>query len=372
MIKVLQIACYMYPHRGGIEQVVRDINNSIKDDYEVRVLCFNHEHGTVTDEVDGISITRVNCQTKVASQSIAFGYSAVLKKTLKEYQPDIVIFHYPNPYLAHSLMKYLKHKTFKLVLFWHLDITKQKILGKLFKGQNLRLLKAADKIIATSPNYINESPWLSLYKDKCVLISLCVDETRLKYNDVDIKHSNEIKNKYKDKFICFAFGRHVEYKGLTYLIEASKYLPDNYVILIGGAGPLTKTLEQQAKGDSKISFLGKISDEELRAYLLSCDVFCFPSITKNEAFGLGLAEAMYYSKPCVTFTIPGSGVNYVNLNGITGLEVENRNSEAFAKAIIDITIKDNNYGINARNRVIDNFLSETFKKNIKNMLKDLK
>ena len=62
-------------------------------------------------------------------------------------------------------------------------------------------------------------------------------------------------------------------------------------------------------------------------------VFCFPSITKNEAFGLALAEAMYYGKPAVTFTIPGSGVNEICPNGQTGIEVPNRDVDAYAKAI---------------------------------------
>ena len=62
-------------------------------------------------------------------------------------------------------------------------------------------------------------------------------------------------------------------------------------------------------------------------------MFCFPSISKNEAFGLALAEGMYYEKPAVTFTIPGSGVNYVSLNRVTGIEVENRNVEKYADAM---------------------------------------
>lgn len=53
-------------------------------------------------------------------------------------------------------------------------------------------------------------------------------------------------------------------------------------------------------------------------------MFAFPSVTKNEAFGVALAEAMYCYTPAVTFTIEGSGVNWVNLNGITGIEVSQR------------------------------------------------
>ena len=370
MKKILQIDNYMFPHIGGIEQTTRDVANSLKDEYEVKILCFNHEKGTITDSVDGVSVTRVNCQTKIGSQSIALSFGKVLKKTLKNYQPDIVIFHYPNPFTASFLEKYLKNKKFKFMLYWHLDITKQKILGKLFTGQNKRLLKYADKVIATSDIYIKGSPWLSEYKEKCVVVPSCINTERLMYNESHISNAKKIKEKYNGKTICFAFGRHVPYKGISYLIQASKYLDDNYKILIGGKGPLTEELKKEAKSNINVEFLGKLSDDELKSYLLACDIFCFPSITKNEAFGLGLAEAMYYSKPCVTFNIPGSGVNYVSLNNVTGLEVENGNVEAYACAIKDV-LNHPEFGINARNRVEKLFTFEKFQSNIKNVINDL-
>ena len=76
-----------------------------------------------------------------------------------------------------------------------------------------------------------------------------------------------------------------------------------------------------------------MSDEELNSYHYAASVFAIPSITKNEAFGVALAEAMYCGTLAVTFTIPGSGVNWVSLNGETGIEVPNGDDEAYAKAI---------------------------------------
>ena len=97
MEKVLQITNYMYPHIGGIEQVTRDIGNSLKGKYEQKIICFNHEKGNKNDNVDGIEVNRVNCQCKIASQSIALSYVKKLKKIINEYNPNIVIFHYHNP-----------------------------------------------------------------------------------------------------------------------------------------------------------------------------------------------------------------------------------------------------------------------------------
>lgn len=371
MKKILQITNYMYPHIGGIEQVSRDILDCTKDIYEERILCFNHEKGNCIDEVDGVTVTRVNCQVKISSQQIALSFGKYLKNELKIFNPDIVIFHYPNPFEAFYLTRYLKNKKFIFILYWHLDITKQKILGKLFSSQNKKLLKYADRIVATSPNYIDGSRWLSTYKDKCRIIPCCVNSKRLEYNENHLNIAEIIRKKYYSKKICFAFGRHVEYKGIEFLIKASKLLDDSFIVLIGGTGPLTDKLKKLASNMNNVVFLGRIDDDNLKGYLLACDVFCFPSITKNEAFGIGLAEAMFYSKPCVTFTIPGSGVNYVSLNNVTGIEVENRNFEAYAEAIKKISSDQSLmdfFGKNAKKRIDNLFLQKKFDLSIKALL----
>ena len=101
---------------------------------------------------------------------------------------------------------------------------------------------------------------------------------------------------------------------------------------------------------------------------------CFPSITKNEAFGLALAEGMYFGKPAVTFTIPGSGVNYVNINGETGLECNNSDYKEYADALDKLIVDENlryKYGEAARKRVLDNFTKEVFYRNFMTLITEL-
>lgn len=164
---------------------------------------------------------------------------------------------------------------------------------------------------------------------------------------------------------------HVPYKGMTYLVKAGKLLDDSFKIYIGGSGPLTDELKAEAAECSNIEFLGRVSDDDLMAYYDACDIFCFPSITKNEAFGIALAEGMYYEKPAVTFTILGSGVNYVSLDGVTGIECPNGDYKAYAEALKKLA--DNSelrreYGINGHNRVVENFAFDKFKENILKLL----
>lgn len=372
--KVLHISNYLYPHIGGIEQVTRDCMNSLNGLYEQKVICFNNEKKTEIDFVDNIEVTRVGCFMKIASQSLSFCYKKEIKKIMKNYEPDVIIFHYPNPFVAHYLRKYLKKKDFKFILWWHLDITKQKVLRTFFRKQNKRLLSYADKIVATSPIYIKGSKYLTENKDKCVVIPCCVNEERLQYTKLHLEKAQEIKQKFKDKAICFAFGRHVEYKGLTYLVQASKLLNDDYVVLIGGQGPLTKKLKKKAEKDGKVFFLGELSNDELKEYLLACDVFCFPSITKNEAFGIGLAEAMYYEKASVTFNVEGSGVNYVSINNITGIEVKNGDVKAYCEAIKELASnkeKTKKYALEAKKRCHEKFLFSSFETSVKELLEEV-
>ena len=374
-MKVLHISGYYHPHIGGIEQTANDCVDAFADRCEQRVVCFNHEKGDVVDRVDGVEVIRAGCFAKVASQQLSFSFGKLLKKTLREFQPDIVIFHYPNPLAAHFLLKQLKrYPVCKLVVWWHLDITKQKILGKLFRGQNKRILRRADKIVATSPNYIDGSPYLSTVREKCVVIPSCVGKSRVGSDDDLLSKAMELRKQNEGKTICFAIGRHVPYKGLEYLVRASKLLDEQYVIWIGGAGPLTEELKQLASGDRKVIFLGQLSDKDVKVHMLACDIFCFPSITKNEAFGLALAEAMAYGKPSVTFTIEGSGVNYVSLNGVTGIEVANRDVEAYAEAIKkladDPTLRKT-YGEAAKAREEELFSIAKFREKVLHMIESL-
>lgn len=366
MKRILHIAKYYYPFRGGTEQIAQDCVSSLTE-YEQKVFCFNHEAGSLKDEVEGIDIIRCECFAKISSQSLSFSYGIKLKKQIKTFKPDIVIFHYPNPFAAHYLLKYISDET-KLIIYWHLDIVKQTILRKMFWIQNMRLIKRANKIIATSPNYIHGSYWMNKASEKCVVIPNCINEKRLEATAESKQIEVKIREENKSKVICLAVGRHTKYKGFAYLIQASKYLDDRFRIFIAGEGELTEELKREAVGDNKIKFLGLISDNELRAYLSAMDIFCFPSITKNEAFGLALAEGMYYGKPAVTFTVKGSGINYVSLNGRTGIEVPNCDVKAYADAMKELAndkeLRDE-YGRNGRNRVIENFLDEQFVENIR-------
>ena len=384
MKKILQISNYLYPNRGGIEQIAQYIMNSLSEDgYPQRLICFNEtardgDHvcrrgETARDTVDGVEVTRCGCFAKIRSQSLSVTFHRELKRLLRDFRPDIVIFHYPNPLMAASLLRLLPDGT-KLIVYWHLDIVKQKLLRLLFTGQNRRLLRRADLLIATSPPYVDGSPWLSAVREKCVIVPNCISAARMQPTDAAYAAAEEIRRTYPGKILCVAVGRHTQYKGFEYLIRAAKTLDSRFAFLITGAGEETEKLKQEAAGDPRICFLGVVDDTTLKGCLLAADIFCFPSITKNEAFGLALAEALYYGKPAVTFTIPGSGVNYVCPDGECGLEAPNRDVAAYSerlKRLGDDPALRERLGENGRKRAETLFMYPQFSDRIRRIIRDL-
>ena len=159
-------------------------------------------------------------------------------------------------------------------------------------------------------------------------------------------------------------GRLVAYKGYRYLVESAKYLDDDYIVLIGGTGPLKEELQREIEHlglAGKVILLGRVSDEELPAYYGACKLFCLSSVQKTEAFGIVQIEAMSCGRPVVATNIPGSGVSWVNAHGVSGLNVTPGNARELAEAIKRITVNEDvyrEYSIRAEKRYRDVFTKE--------------
>ena len=354
-MKILHISKYYYPYRGGVENICKYIVDNEKN-HQTAVLCFNANRKCSVDNVDGIVVYRVGAWITVARQALSPLYFTVLRKVLKEFKPDVIHFHWANPFPAAVLLTMIP-KSIKLIVHWHMDIIKQAKIYPFIKPIETSLLKRANIIIVTSPQYKNGSIPLQPFKEKIRIVPNAMDQESFTLRDNDQDTIDGIKNKYNNKKIVFFVGRHILYKGLSYLLEAEKFVKSDCVFVIAGSGPLTKELANSCSSQ-RVFFVGPLDDESLRCHHYAASVFAFPSITKNEAFGVALAEAMYCRTPSVTFTIKGSGVNWVNINGVTGIEVPNGDVEQFAKAIDTLLCDEllaSRYGENAHQRVVDNF-----------------
>lgn len=353
-MRILHISKYYYPYIGGVENICKYlVDNTLTE--EVAVVCFNDKRHDSIDVVDGVKVYRVGAWVTIARQALSLSYFTILRRAIKEFQPDVIHFHWANPFPA-SVLLCMIPKNVKLIIHWHMDIIKQAKIYPLIKPVETMLLNRADRIVVTSPQYRDGSKPLQPYKLKIRVVPNAFDKglfDKVLEND----HSEEVKARYDGKKIVFFIGRHIQYKGLPFLLEAEKYVKGDCVFLIAGGGPLTEDLKAICKS-KRVKFIGRLSDEELVWHHKAASVFAFPSITKNEAFGVALAEAMYCYTPAVTFTIKGSGVNWVNQNGITGIEVANKDVVAYAEAIDKLLSNETlarKYAEAAHLRAVENF-----------------
>ena len=250
-----------------------------------------------------------------------------LRKINKEY--DIIHIHHPDPMACLAL--FLSGYKGPVVLHWHSDILKQKMLLKLYSPLQNWLLRRAKVIVGTTPVYVQESPFLENIQRKVISVPIGIDEMKPVPGRVA-----QIKERYAGKKIIFSLGRLVEYKGYEYLIKASQKLNDDYIILIGGKGPLQEYLQSlidELGVRKKVKLLGFIDDKDLPDYFGACDLFCLSSIWKTEAFGIVQIEAMSCGKPVIAMNIPESGVSWVNINRFSGINVKPEDADALAEAI---------------------------------------
>jgi rhamnosyl/mannosyltransferase len=292
---------------------------------------------------------------KAAATMIAPKLVTRLRKIQGEY--DIIHIHHPDPMSCLAL--YLSGYKGPVILHWHSDILKQGVLLKFYQPLQSWLIRRASTIVGTTPLYLKASPFLQKAQQKTVVIPIGIPEP-IRQKEL----AAEIRAKYKGKKIIFALGRMVKYKGFAYLIKAAHQLDDDCIILIGGKGPLHNKLQAliETEGvDKRVKLIGFIKGEELPAYYEACDLFCLSSIMKTEAFAIAQVEAMSFGKPVVATRIPGSGVSWVNADGISGLNVEPKDSGALADAIQRILTDEELYGqlsVGARRRYETTFTQE--------------
>jgi len=133
----------------------------------------------------------------------------------------------------------------------------------------------------------------------------------------------------------FFIGRHEERKGLSILLEALSKLPPDVHLWIASDGPQTAELKTRFASDSRIEWLGRISDAEKISRMSRASVFCAPSL-HGESFGVVLLEAMAAGTPVVASNL--DGYRNVATDDETALLVETGNVASLASALARVLV----------------------------------
>ena len=196
-MKILHISKYYYPYIGGVENICKYIVDHSKN-HQVAVICFNEGRNDIVDFVDEVTVYRVASRINIARQALSLSYFTMLKKALREFKPDIIHFHWANPFPAAVLLCMIP-KEVKLVVHWHMDIIKQSTLYHFIKPFETALLKRADKVVVTSPQYRDGSKPLQPFKEKVKIVPNAIDESNFVLRSDDKVQSYVQMTRYRLK-----------------------------------------------------------------------------------------------------------------------------------------------------------------------------
>lgn len=364
---ILQVGKFYYPVKGGVENHLYLLCNELKREYRMEILVANEGFKGYSEFVEQVKVRRLMNFGTLFSMS----FCPTMAFWFRKIKSKIIHVHLPNPLADFSYL--IARPAGKLLVMYHSDIVRQRILLPLYRPILLALLRRAELIIATSQNYIDSSYILRRFYHKCVVVPLGVNLERFKLTDSIQEKVNEIRNKFGNRILLFV-GRLVYYKGLEYLIEAMRDISAHLLII--GTGPLERKLNNMARTfsvENKISFLYQISDEDLPAYYHASEIFILPSIERSEAFGIVQLEAMACGKPVISTRL-NSGVPFVNLDGETGVVVEPRSSKEISRAA-NMLLSDERLrrrlGEKGRSRVEEMFTKERVATQIKEIYRRL-
>ncbi len=328
-MKVLQVGRFYPLPVGGVEQVIRNIFEGLN---AVGIICDVLSYSkTFSSSIEATSAGTIYRSASLGcfrSTWLAPLLPWHLKRLAGNY--DVIHLHHPDPMSA--LAFFLLRPKVKLVLHWHCNIVRQRI-GRLLVAPLIHwLLRRADAIIVTTPSY-KQTRYLIEWCDKVRVIPIGIGDETL---PVDTERLRAIRDTYTGRFIVLAVGRLIYYKGFEYLIKAARLLDDQIVILIAGEGKDRNKLEgliKKMQMQERVKLLGYLDEADLACYYRACDLFCMSSVANSEAFGIVQLEAMKFGKAIVSTVIPESGVNWVNADRISGINVQAKDSQALARAI---------------------------------------
>ena len=320
-MRVVMVSKHYFPFLGGLESRVKWLAEwLVHAGDQVTVVTAAEEGVRGSECLEGVTVNRHPPAFSLLNALVCPG---VLRDLLKlDY--DVADVNLPDPVNAVFTLIACTLRRRPYVVTYHADIHKTGFAGRLFTFfysplQQL-VLTFAHAILVTSPDYAHSSAPLKPHLGKTVVAPSFVNADRFTPN-VDGTRMRAELGVTAGKMVLFV-GRLVPYKGLDVLLDAFRRVASDVdaTLVIAGEGPLESRLKAQAQTlgvANRVVFAGRVPDERLPELYAACDVFVLPSVTRQEAFGLVLVEALACGKPAVTTNF--SGMPYVV--GDAGLKV---------------------------------------------------
>jgi rhamnosyl/mannosyltransferase len=194
--------------------------------HAVTVLATSHTRHTHTIDRHGVRVIKAARLAHLASTPL----SPALVQQARHLHADVVNLHMPYP---PGDLAALAMRTTPLVVTYHSDVVRQQRLLQVYRPLLHRTLTHAARIIATSAPYIQSSPFLRRYAQKCRVVPLSVDIAR--FAAADENAGSMLRQRYgvgANDHVVLSVGVLRYYKGLHVLLDAMRHV-DATLLIVG-------------------------------------------------------------------------------------------------------------------------------------------
>jgi glycosyltransferase involved in cell wall biosynthesis len=282
------------PYIGGVETHVREISERlVKRGYEVEVLTTDPSGELLKEEeINGVKVRRF----KTWAPSEAYYFSRDLRRYLMENSEEYDIVHAHNYHAFPALYAARAKDRNRLFFTPHYHGSGHTFLRILLHIPYRHLAKIifekADQVIC-----------ISNFEKNLVMKKFSIDDKKVKMvpNGINLKEfEGLIKNRRGNHKTILYIGRLERYKGVDYLIKALPKIDKDIRLEVVGKGPhkqiLLKLVNRLGVAD-RVRFYQDLSREALLQKYADADLFVL--LSKYEAFGISVAEALASGTPCI-------------------------------------------------------------------------
>lgn len=294
-MKVLLITPVFWPRRGGGENYLHYMCQSLSAEHEVFVLTPARELSG-RHMVGRVTVDYVPYRTIAGTEWIS---PRLMRSKIRELRPDIV--HLSGPSLVADAGAILcRMSGRRTVMTYHAHLNLEKPISRAFHALSLRIaLPMNDRIIVTTPMYREELARSGIDPEKLVTIPVGADTSRFRGKARNWREG--------EKTILFVGGLDWQhrYKRPDLLLEAfGRIAPGREVRLVFvGRGEEAVALRTRA-GEmglaGRVLFRPDVEDAFLPKEYAEADVMVLPSPNEQEGFGIVLLEAMASGTPVIT------------------------------------------------------------------------
>lgn len=278
MKTILIFSAYYYPHLGGIERYIDGLMHElVKEKNNVILVTSNFNNTSSFEVIDNIKIFRLPVYNIFKNRYPIIKknkeYKNIMKK-LNEFKIDSIIVNTRFHLTSHIGIKYAKKNNIPVFLIEH---------GSNYVTLNNKFIdffanRYEDFLTYKIKNKVNGfygvsnacSNWLKKFKIKA---------SGTWYNSIDVNQKVLKDSSHKTINLLYA-GRLIKQKGVENILNSFTELEKsnkNIRLYIAGDGPEFEKYKNNYNSKN-ISFLGKLSYEELVKYYYKTDIFLYPPL----------------------------------------------------------------------------------------------